>query len=467
MATGTTVFSRVTVVAPSTRIDLALPADVAVADLVPLVVDMAGERAPDGGSRHGGWVLAKLGDAPLDPSRTLASLGVIDGELLQLRKRNENPPPPLYDDVVDAISDIDADAFRPWTPETAQRLGHIGGGIALVLAAITLLMGGSLFAGSGLTAAIVGGIGAVGCVALGSVLAKAYQATSTGVVVAACGALPLAFVCGFHIVPGVSVRANLLLAFVLVVVFAAAAIMLIGSGISAFIAVATAATIGAVASLFALLIAHPAAGIAAGAAAVSLSLISALPRATIWLAKLPLPNVPGSAEELKEDTGELDYGTIEQRTKVAHEYMTGLLIGCGAATAVASVIAATSPSLFGPVLAVAATLALLLRARTYANGAQAIALLTTGMVAAAGITIGWMITASPLGRLVWVFPLVVLIGAGALVVGVVFPHQRFSPPLRRAVEIFEAVCIAVVLPLALGVMGLYDALRGVGSSLGT
>ena len=41
MATGTTVFSRVTVVAPRTRIDVALPADVAIADLLPMLLEMA------------------------------------------------------------------------------------------------------------------------------------------------------------------------------------------------------------------------------------------------------------------------------------------------------------------------------------------------------------------------------------------------------------------------------------------
>ena len=123
MATGTTVFSRVTVVAPRTRIDVALPAGVAVADLLPMLLEMAKETTPDGGARHGGWCLAKLGDAPLDPSRTLASLGVVDGELLQLRRRTENPPPPLYDDVVDAIAEASPDSYRPWTKQTARRIG--------------------------------------------------------------------------------------------------------------------------------------------------------------------------------------------------------------------------------------------------------------------------------------------------------------------------------------------------------
>jgi hypothetical protein len=42
---------------------------------------------------------------------------------------------------------------------------------------------------------------------------------------------------------------------------------------------------------------------------------------------------------------------------------------------------------------------------------------------------------------------------------VIFPEQRFSPPLRRTVEIIEAICIAVMLPLALAVMNLYGVLR--------
>jgi hypothetical protein len=55
----------------------------------------------------------------------------------------------------------------------------------------------------------------------------------------------------------------------------------------------------------------------------------------------------------------------------------------------------------------------------------------------------------------------VLIAAAALALGVIFPEQRFSPPLRRTVEIIEAICIAVLLPLALAVMDLYSALRHV------
>ncbi|MBW4716001.1 type VII secretion integral membrane protein EccD [Saccharothrix obliqua] len=459
MATGTTVFSRVTVVAPRTRIDVALPADVAVADLLPMLLDMAKEATPDGGVRHGGWALAKLGDSPLDPARTLASLGVVDGELLQLRKRNENPPPPLYDDVVDAIAESDPDSFRPWTKDTARRYGHLAGALALIMAAVAVLLSGPLVGGSGLWPAISAGVAAVVALAAGAVIARSYDATGTGVLIAAAGGLPMAYVAGLYTVPGAIGRPNLLLASVLVLIFAAAAILLIGRGITVFIAAATAGALSGLAFLIGIFVDHPVVGIAAATAAVSLAALSALPRLTIQLAKLPLPTVPGSAEDLKEDTGFPEYAVIERRTANAHEYLTGMIIGCGGIAAVFSVIAAGDGTVFGPILAVVVALVLLLRGRAYANGAQAVALLASGMVAAAGVLVGWLVEATPDNRLLFVFGTLVLVGAAALVLGVIFPGQKFSPVLRRTVDVLEAILIAAVLPLALAVMDLYVAMR--------
>jgi type VII secretion integral membrane protein EccD len=457
-----TVFSRVTVVAPRTRIDVALPADVSVADLLPMLLDMAKETTPDGGARHGGWCLAKLGDSALDPSRTLASLSVVDGEMLQLRRRSETPPPPLYDDVVDAIAEASPDSYRPWTKQTANRIGYVAGALAFIFAALTVLMAGPVFGGTHLGAAIAAGATSVVTVAVGAVIARAYQANTPGVLIAAAGGLPMAFVSGLYIVPGATGRASLLLACALVLIMSAASIMLIGAGVTTFVAAGTAAALGVVAFTVATLVAHPGPGIAAGAVAVALAALSILPRLTIQLARLPLPNVPGSAEDLKEDSGFPDYRSIERRAGLAHEYMTGMIIGCGVATAVGSIIAASAHTVWGISLAVVATLVLLLRARTYANGSQAVALLGSGMVATVGIMIGWLIDASPNDRLMYVFGSLILIGAAALVLGVIFPDQRFSPPLRRTVEILEAICIAVVLPLALAVMGLYSTLRHLG-----
>ena len=459
MATGTTVFSRVTVVAPRTRIDVALPADVAVADLLPMLLDMAKEATPDGGVRHGGWALAKLGEGPLDPSRTLASLGVVDGELLQLRKRNENPPPPLYDDVVDAIAESDPDSFRPWTKDTARRYGHLAGALALITAAIAVLLAGPLAGGGNLVPAICAGVVAIASLVAGAVVARSYNATGTGVLIAAAGGLPMAYVAGLYIVPGAVGRPSLLLASVLVLIFASASIMLIGRGITVFIAAATAGALSGLAFLVGIFVDHPVQGIAAATAAVSLAALSMLPRLTIQLAKLPLPTVPGSAEDLKEDTGFPEYSVIERRTANAHEYLTGMIIGCGGIAALFAVIAAGDGSIWGPLLAIVVTLVLLLRGRAYANGAQAVALLASGMVAGTGVLLGWLVQSSPADRLLYVFGTLVVVGAAALVLGVIFPNQKFSPVLRRTVDVLEAILIAAVLPLALAVMDLYVAMR--------
>lgn len=462
MATGTTVFSRVTVVAPRTRIDVALPADVSIADLLPMLLDMAKEATPDGGARHGGWCLARLGESPLDPSRTLASLGVVDGDLLQLRRRSENPPPPLYDDVVDAIAESTPNSFRPWTKETAHRLGHVAGGLTLVLAAVAVLLGGPLVhGGNSIAAAIAAGATAIIAIAVGATLAHGYQAETTGVVVAATGGLPMAFVCGLYVVPGVPGRANLLLACVFTVIVAAAAIMVVGSGTTVFVSAAAASGLGAIAFLVATLVNESPQGIAAGAAAVALAALSILPRVTIQLAKLPLPSVPRDAEDLREDSGFPDFRVIERRTGQAHEYMTGMIIGCGLTAAVSAVLAASDGNIWGILEGGAVAGVLLLRGRTYANGAQAVALLLTGMVTAGGLLVGWTVLASPLNRLILVFGSLLVLAAGALVVGILFPDQRFSPVLRRAVDVLESLLIVSVLPLALAVMNLYAEIRSV------
>lgn len=111
------------------------------------------------------------------------------------------------------------------------------------------------------------------------------------------------------------------------------------------------------------------------------------------------------------------------------------------------------------IFAVVVTTVLLLRARSYANGSQAIALLAAGMAAAVGLVLLLIMVASPFVLLLFVFGGLIGGAALAMVLGVVFPTRRFSPPLRRSVDIAEAILIASVLPLALAVMDLYQTFR--------
>ena len=461
MATGTTVFSRVTVVAPRTRIDVALPADVAVADLLPMLLEMAKEVTPDGGARHGGWCVARLGEAPLEPSRTLASLGVVDGDLLQLRRRSENPPPPLYDDVVDAIAESTPDSYRPWTKDIAHRFGHITAVLALIAAAVAALFAGPLAdpSSNGIAPAIAAGAIAIIAVIVGATITRSYGSGRTGVIVAAAGGMPMALVSGLYVVPHGVHAANYLLACVFLLLVSLASIMVIGSGVTVFVAGATAGLFGALSFVAGVFLNSPPSGIAAVTAAVALAALSVLPRLTIWMAKLPLPHVPGNAEDLKEDSGFPDYTEIERRAGRAHEFMTGMIIGCGVTAAVGAVVAATDPEIWGVIEGAAIAVVLMLRGRTYANGSQAVALLSTGILTAAGLLIGWLVDATPNNRLLMVFGVLVVLAIAGLVIGIVFPDQRFSPVMRRTVDIIEMLLIASVLPLALAVLNLYTTFR--------
>jgi type VII secretion integral membrane protein EccD len=451
-----TVFSRVTVVAPRTRIDLALPSDVAVAHLLPMLLKMAGESTADGGSKHGGWCLAKLGGDAIDPERPLSSLGVVDGDLLQLRRRSDDPPPPLFDDVVDAIALATPDSYRPWTRSTACTLGMIAGGLALLASAVALLLAGAKPAFA-LPAAGLAGATAVIALIAGGAIARVYGEVNAGVLVAAAS-LPLGFVSGLYIVPGAVHAANYLLASMITLVLACASIMILGAGITPFVASATAAALGALAFLTASLVDRPAAGIAAGAAALALGAISALPRLTIQLARLPMPRIPASAQDLQEDVGFPDYTAIEHRTGLAHRYLTGMIMGSGAVAAIGAILASAGGTL-GIVLCMVVATVLLLRARSYANGSQAIALLVSGMVAVAGLLAGLLATAGQPGVLLAGFAGLLVLAVLALVTGIALPRRRFSPVLRQSVDVIEAVLIAAVLPLALGVLDLYNTFR--------
>ena len=132
-------FCRITVVAPDVRVDVALPEDVPLAELLPDVLRMADQWQNEGA--HSGFALARLDGNELDTGLSLSAQGVRNGDLLYLRAATETLPPPVYDDVVDAIVQSVAEDSRMWGSVHFRRLGMAGGalwaGIAGTLKALT------------------------------------------------------------------------------------------------------------------------------------------------------------------------------------------------------------------------------------------------------------------------------------------------------------------------------------------
>ncbi|HEY0696603.1 MAG TPA: EsaB/YukD family protein, partial [Micromonospora sp.] len=101
----TTGLARVTISAPQRRVDVALPEQLPLAELLPEVLRHAGEGLADDGERHGGWVLRRTDGVSLSPAQALLAQGVRDGEVLHLVPARAQWPELEYDDVVEAIAD--------------------------------------------------------------------------------------------------------------------------------------------------------------------------------------------------------------------------------------------------------------------------------------------------------------------------------------------------------------------------
>jgi hypothetical protein len=137
-------FCLVTVLTPRATWDVALPVDVPVAELVPMVMELVGE--PVFGIRPQPWRLSGMGGGPLPPERSLRELGVLDGELLRLAPAGPPPPAPVFDDPVDAVA-----ATTSAAPRDERRFRAVAA-LLLTLAAALVLAAGPLALLSRLTA---------------------------------------------------------------------------------------------------------------------------------------------------------------------------------------------------------------------------------------------------------------------------------------------------------------------------
>ncbi|MEV4182167.1 type VII secretion integral membrane protein EccD, partial [Streptosporangium canum] len=129
---------HVTIVAPRRKADLALPADIPLPHVLPGLLRAVGEVGGDAAAGPG-WVLQRLGGAPLDLGQSLGTLGVLDGEVLYLRPQEAVLPPALFDDVADVVATGVQEGSDKWGPRHT-RLAGVGAAIALLLTGVAALV---------------------------------------------------------------------------------------------------------------------------------------------------------------------------------------------------------------------------------------------------------------------------------------------------------------------------------------
>lgn len=454
---------RVTIIAPRTRVDVALPSDVPLAELLPTLLRYSGEDLPDLGLAHAGWVLQRMGETAFDTSRSVASLGVRDGEILHFRPRHDQLPELAFDDVVDAIATASRDRSGRWRPVVTRRFAFAASIVALAAGVLVLALSGPDW----IVPSVVAGVVAVGLLIAGTALSRALGDAGAGAILGYM-AVPYAFFAGFaglgehdsilrfgapHLLVGASSA----------LVIGVVAAFSIVEGAPGFVGVAVAGLFGALAAIVSIgFESIGPAGSAAVTVAVLLALTPLIPMFSFRLARLPLPVIPTGSDDLRAENEEVPGPKVLRQTASADRFMTGLVGSLGGVAAGCLVFISMSSGWEGPTMTSIVVATLALRARLFFGQAQRLWLLVpalTGLVLLA-IRLTTSATEQATVLVAVLVPLVVVAGIFALA-ALRVPNRRLSPWWGRSADVFEMLFILSVVPLALAVMHLYGRIRGI------
>ncbi|WP_420910831.1 type VII secretion integral membrane protein EccD [Rhodococcus sp. OK519] len=471
---GVSDLCRLTILAPHTQIDLALPNSVPVELLVPGIADMVERHSAandfavtDDRIRPSRWTLSRVGRPPLSPTSSLQDNGVLDGELLVFDSIEASPPQPLFDDIMYNVAVADTGHAHPWSPRIARLTGSTIAIVAATAGAFTLLRT------DGATAALIGAVGAfavvVAFLVAGAIANRVYDDAAAAVTLGVA-ALPVSFAAGALAVPGDLAPPHVLFGLVMVGASAVLALRAGGVGHAVFSAAVSFSLLGSLATLTAVLTEQSARSVGSMLIGGALVGLVFAPRLAMMLAKLPLPPVPAPGTSIDPTEDDPDdtrstpsFAAVALRADHARRYLTGLVAGMtllavGGALLVSFPTEVTGIYWPGVALAVATSAVLSFRGRTYSSAEQAVPLIAGGsavpVLLAAATAAMVPSTALPL------FAATSLLVVSASVLGIVVPHRTFSPVQRRAAEFVDYAAIASVIPLVCWVSGLFTAVRG-------
>src|SRR6476469_8234111 len=411
---------RVTVVAPRARMDVALPVQCTLAELVPQLVRLSGapvRTAPDAT----GWSLSRVGGPPLPPGLTVAAAAIADGEILHLTAHAGPATPLLFDDVVDAIASAARTRRGAWRPTVGRRLGLASA--ALLFTGVTAFLLAALSGGA--RAPVHTGVLAVALLLTGAALARAYRdvpaacsCAGTGIAAALAAGLTTLppHVVSFHAEPVAVGLAAVTLHAVLAAVVVHRHVW--------FVAAAVASGAGALV-----------------AAAVSL-----------------LADVPVDMDAFRADERPALGSEVLGATSSAADLLSALVTALGVAAAGCCVVVLGDGTVWSAVLAGLVGTAWLLRSRSYAAAAQRVSLVTVGLVVLTGLGVRLSSTVDS----DWLLTIATALGvAGALCVVYAGRVVRgASSPFRaRWLDILEYLVLIGLVPVTAALLDVYNAVR--------
>lgn len=438
---------RVTVASGTRRVDLVLPGSVPVAELVPELARSVGLLDP--ATVHGGYHLVTAEGRELAGDAGLVIQGVDDGGLLTVSAGVDDQPPRVYDDVVEAMTDVVEQDLNPWEPASGRRTALAAAGLLMALGAVALLIqrGATL---AGVAATIV----AVALVAGAVVLSRAQDEPEAAVAVAWMGSA-YAAVAGLLLVtddrffglPVAGAGAGAL---------AAGLVSLVGLGEGRTL-VLPPVVVGTV-FLASGLVMDAAGFDPAVVLTATLTLVVLVGSVFPWLAL----GITGTsvdqlftAQDITADPEEIDPVRVSADARIAHEILVAVSGTVGLLLVLVAPLA-VSLGLAGTLLAIAACLVVMLRTRQYRTGAEVLVGLVSGILGLASVAVS----------LLWLHPdwrpaaSVALAATGAVLLALTLVPAPPSVRRGRLGDVAESACLVAMLPLLVLAVGVFASIRG-------
>lgn len=485
--TAATGFCRVTVVAPDSRIDVALPEDIAVADVYPEILRLTGQTQAPGTPT--GYHLVRRDGTVLAGARSLAAQQVLDGEVLSLRPFAESLPPAVFDDVSDAVASAVQRDRHLWSDDLLRGAGLAGGVLLLVLMGFVLWFADPVRHNMHSLPGVIAGAAGLLLTAFAGVRARVYGDRASAVALG-LGALPLLMIGGSGIIApdagqGLG-RLQFLLGCVTVLVASVALVALTPSGDAPFVAATFLGAAGTIATFVEILTEASATETAAVCAPVAIGVVAFLPGLSARFARLPIGYAaPRSAADgldtdpdFVPDAEPVDAERIAAQARRGHEMLLGLVGGCAAVVVASAAVLGFSHTLWGQLLALVAGLAMLLRARLFRYTSQVACTLVAGILAIALLVLGLSLNppAEPVRQLllygdrgpldirtIWLAASVAAGAALLTAVGLIIPRKGLSPFWGRLLDLAESVVLLSLVPLCLAVLDVFASARALTS----
>jgi type VII secretion integral membrane protein EccD len=428
---------RVSVHCDTGKADLVLPAGVAVATIIPAIVDQlvsTSDRRRWNGAPSD-WQLATIEGRALLPGNTLHDNHIRDGDILWLRSSAPAEAPPASDDAIGQIV-TSLDALPRWSAGHSRTATIIGGLCCTGVIAYVLVRDYS--SASATCAGLLAAISLMAAV-------RIRTQRQTKVMLGTCASV-FAAVAAYLVVPGDATAPKLMLAGAAAATAAVLTARYTCAGTTIFAGIAIFGVLSGTAACAHLLLSLRTPATGAGLVVASVAALIVGPRLAVWTTRLPIPALEGGAEEPPD---------LTQHARRAHAVVTGLVSGCAGAAAVGAALAVGGTRPCDAALAVTAGLVLMLRAGRHADLAQTAALLACGATCL-GATFLWAVHLWP-HIAHWTS-----LAAGGLAAASIAMQGKApkSAVFRRCVELIENGGIAALIPLACWACGVFSAARG-------